>query len=89
MTQSWHSLAQGDPTACVSVSNAVSQASKDEITGTPDIAPHIIYEHVQAHIRQCEIDTAVHTLQRHGWFWENFDPGRSGLVPGPRDKQGW
>lgn len=89
MPQSWHSLSEGDPGACVSVSNAETQPSQGEKSNTLDLAPHIIYEHVQAHIRQCEIDTAVHTLQRHGWYWENFDPGRSGLVPGPRDKQGW
>lgn len=89
MAQSWHSFSQGDPDACVPVSNTERHASHDEITGTPDLAPHVIYEHVQAHIRMVEIDSAVSTLQRHGWYWENFDPGRSGLVPGPRDKQGW
>ena len=75
--------------SCVPVFDADTPESNSGNLVTPDVAPHVIYEQVQAHIRQVEIDTAVHTLQRHGWFWENFDPGRSGLVPGPRDKQGF
>jgi hypothetical protein len=29
-----------------------------------------------------EVETAVGVLKKHGWYWEQFDPGRSGLVPG-------
>jgi hypothetical protein len=34
-----------------------------------------------------EVENAVYVLKKHGWHWECFDPGRSGLVPGYR-KQG-
>ena len=70
--------------ARVSVSNTESQAVPDgtNVDTTGGVPPEVIFEQVKAHIRMAEIETAVATLQRYGWRWENFDPGRSGLVPG-------
>ena len=70
--------------ARVSVSNADSQSVPDasKVDTTGGVPPEVIFEQVKAHIRMAEIETAVATLQRYGWRWEQFDPGRSGLVPG-------
>ena len=70
--------------ARVSVSNADSQAvpNGSSVDTTGGVPPEVIFEQVKAHIRMAEIETAVATLQRYGWRWEQFDPGRSGLVPG-------
>lgn len=64
--------------------NGETQTKKKEAT---TYSPAEIYEIVQEQIRMVEVENAVYVLKKHGWHWECFDPGRSGLVPGYR-KQG-
>lgn len=72
---------RGVEESCVPVFDQVTQAS-DGKTGPDTIyGPAEIYEHVQDMLRIHAVETAVATLQKHGWRWEQFDPGRSGLVP--------
>ena len=64
--------------------NSETKAEKKPAT---TYSPAEIYEIVQEQIRMVEVENAVYVLKKHGWHWECFDPGRSGLVPGYR-KQG-
>ena len=65
----------------VPVSNQVTQASDRKYGPDTIYGPAEIYEHVQDMLRIHAVETAVATLQKHGWRWEQFDPGRAGLVP--------
>ena len=73
-----------DSRNCVKHSAAETQPEKKRAT---TYSPAEIYEIVQEQIRMVEVENAVYVLKKHGWHWECFDPGRSGLVPGYR-KQG-
>ena len=73
----------------VTVSTEDTHPQCFEFSDPLDVAPLDVYEMVVAHARQVAIDGAVAVLRQHGWRWENFDPGRSGLVPGSRDQQNY
>ena len=72
---------RADQESCVPVSNEITQASDTKTGLDTTYGPAEIYEHVQDMLRIHAVETAVATLQKHGWRWEQFDPGRSGLVP--------
>lgn len=79
--QSW-APSIGHSQGCVSVSNTDKQDTERDSKPHTTYSPAEIYEIVQEQIRMVEVETAVGVLKKHGWYWEQFDPGRSGLVPG-------
>ena len=86
MPQKKNHPSEGVLNSRVPVSTEVTQIQGPDIPDPLDIAPLDIYEMVVAHSRQVAIDGAVAVLRQNGWRWENFDPGRSGLVPGSIDQ---